>query len=76
MIRYVDIRPSDPVHKFAVGASVVHRVEGRPTTDVFKVTRQLPDSGQGFQYRIKGEKDATERVVSEQNLAQGPKRSF
>jgi hypothetical protein len=31
----------------------------------FRVTRLLPDGGAGLQYRIKGERDGIERVVTE-----------
>jgi hypothetical protein len=53
-------------HKFAVGVHVLYRVgvQSRP----FRVTRLLPDGGAGFQYRIKGEQDGFERVVTESSL--------
>ncbi len=52
-------------HKFALGASVFHRVGGRSERAAFKITRLLPDGGEGLQYRIKGERDGHERVVTE-----------
>jgi hypothetical protein len=34
----------------------------------FLVTRLLPDGGAGLQYRIKGERDGIERVVTESSI--------
>lgn len=34
----------------------------------FRVTGLLPDGGSGFQYRVKGERDGVERVVTESSL--------
>lgn len=51
-------------HKFSIGAQV-GRIEGGPA---FHVTRQLPDGGQGLQYRIKSDHDGHERVVVESTL--------
>jgi hypothetical protein len=34
----------------------------------FRVTRHLPDGGAGLQYRIKGERDGIERVVTESSI--------
>ncbi len=55
-------------HKFAVGTYVLHSVGVRSTKEMFKVTRLLPDSGEGFQYRIKAEREGFERVVKESAL--------
>jgi len=55
-------------HKFAVGAYVLHSVGVRSTKETFKVTRLLPDEGDGFQYRIKAEREGFERVVRESAL--------
>jgi hypothetical protein len=55
-------------HKFPVGASVFHRVGGRSEKVAFKIIRLLPDGGEGLQYRIKGERDGQERVVTEANI--------
>ncbi len=57
---------TSPIHKFPVGACVFHHggvpgVEGA----VFRVTRLLPDGGEGLQYRLKGEHDGQERVSTE-----------
>jgi hypothetical protein len=66
-------RNSNPTHRFAVGATVLHRVGGRTDPTPFKITRQLPETGGSLQYRIKGEKDAHERVVPETALEAGKK---
>jgi hypothetical protein len=58
-------------HKFALGASVLHRVGARSEKAPYRVTRQLPDGGAGFLYRIKGERDGLERVVAESDLESG-----
>lgn len=55
-------------HKFSVGAYVLHAVGVRSTKETFKVTRLLPDGGDGFQYRIKGEREGFERVVTESTI--------
>ena len=57
-----------PTHKFRVGAYVLHRIGVRSEKATFRVTRQLPDGGAGLQYRIKGERDGLERVVTELSL--------
>ena len=59
------------VHKYALGAFVLHRTGARSEKASFRVTRQLPDGGIGLQYRIKGERDGIERVVSESELERG-----
>jgi hypothetical protein len=81
MIKFTDkteaelvARSDEGRHKFAVGASVMHRVGGRADSTLFKITRQLPKGTTGFQYRIKGEKDSHERVVNESALEAGPKK--
>jgi hypothetical protein len=58
-------------HKFDVGAHVLHKVGARSERASFRVTRQLPDGGGGLQYRIKGERDGVERVVTESSLERG-----
>lgn len=60
-----------PTHKFRVGAHVLHRTGVRSENASFRVTRQLPDGGAGLQYRIKGERDGLERVVTESSLEPG-----
>jgi hypothetical protein len=55
-------------HRFGVGVMVTYRTSsgGEPTN--FRVERQLPDGGQGLQYRIRSERDGHERVALESNL--------
>jgi len=55
-------------HRFAVGTYVLHRVHLRSRKEIFRVTRLLPETGVGFQYRIKGEAEGFERVVTESSL--------
>ncbi len=55
-------------HKFAIGASVVHRMGHQSEKVLFRVVRQLPDGGQGLQYRLKSETDGHERVTFEATL--------
>ncbi len=58
-----------PTHKFPIGARVAHS-SGLPSKiGIFEVTRHLPDSGQGLQYRIRGEEDGRERVAAESALS-------
>lgn len=74
MIRYVDEgapnagRSPERVHKFAVGARILHQTAYRPDPDVFIVLRQMPDNATGFQYRIKNESNGQERVVGEAEM--------
>lgn len=58
-------------HKFHVGAHVLHRIGVLSERASFRVTRQMPDGGFGLQYRIKGERDGLERVVTESSLERG-----
>ena len=55
-----------PSHKFDVGLRVLYPVG--PGSSSYKVTRQLPDGGQGLQYRIRCDRDGQERVVLETAL--------
>jgi hypothetical protein len=57
-----------PAHKFPLGAFVLRKLNLGSTKEMFRITRLLPDDGQGFQYRIKGERDGIERVVMEYSL--------
>lgn len=57
-------------HKFPLGAHVVCEVGLRPEKALVLITRLLPDGGAGFQYRIKGERDGVERVVTESAIEQ------
>lgn len=52
-------------HKYVVGAHVTYKVGFASERTPFRVTRQLPDGGQGLQYRIKSDRDGQERVVVE-----------
>lgn len=55
-------------HKFAVGARVVQKIGARSERLSFRVTRLLPDGGEGLQYRIKSDRDGQERVATESSL--------
>ena len=55
-------------HKFLVGAYVYHKADLLSGREVFRITRLLPESGAGFQYRIKGEREGFERVATESSL--------
>jgi hypothetical protein len=55
-------------HKYSVGASVLYSVSERAGKTSFAITRQMPDAGAGFQYRIKCDHDGQERVVTEATL--------
>jgi hypothetical protein len=55
-----------PTHKFEVGLPVSYR--GGPASGLYRVTRRLPDGGQGLQYRIRSDRDGQERVVVESDL--------
>ncbi|MFY9629004.1 MAG: hypothetical protein WAK03_12760 [Methylocystis sp.] len=55
-------------HRYAVGAAVLYGIGGKTEKSRFKITRQMPDGGDGFQYRIKADHDGQERIVTEANL--------
>lgn len=56
-------------HKFPVGAYVVlHKTGVWSRKETYRVTRLLPDDGEGFQYRIKAEREGFERVAMESSL--------
>jgi hypothetical protein len=55
-------------HKFPVGTYVYHTASLLAGREIFKITRLLPESGAGFQYRIKGEREGFERVATESSL--------
>lgn len=59
------------VHKFDIGAHVTHAFGARSERIGFRVTRRLPDGGEGLQYRIKCDRDGHERVVTESTLQRG-----
>ena len=52
-----------PRHKFAVGLQV--SFDGGSASGLYRVTRHLPNGGQGLQYRIRSDRDGQERVVLE-----------
>ena len=53
-------------HRYDVGVHVAYR-DG-PGSGLYRVTRLLPDGGQGLQYRIRSDRDGQERVVVESTL--------
>lgn len=55
-------------HRFEVGGMVAFRASPVAERLHFRVTRHLPDGGQGLQYRIRSERDGHERVVLESSL--------
>lgn len=55
-------------HQFDVGVTVAYRASSTGAREHFRITRLLPDGGQGLQYRIRSERDGHERVVLESNL--------
>ena len=61
-------------HKYDIGATVyftsgmIGRANG---SGAYRVIRQLPPDGEEFQYRIKKEGDAFERVAKESQLDVG-----
>jgi hypothetical protein len=55
-------------HKFALGEHVLCAIGVPARKTAFEVTRLMPDGGSGLQYRIKGEQDGVERVVTESSL--------
>ena len=58
-------------HKFAVGQTLHFSPglgEDRKSQGRYKVVRQLPETGDMLQYRIKSEADGQERVVREDQV--------
>ena len=58
-------------HKFAVGQALHFSPgpgEDRKSKGRYKVVRQLPETGNMLQYRIKSETDGQERVVREDQV--------
>ncbi|MCI0600058.1 MAG: hypothetical protein L0Y50_12980 [Beijerinckiaceae bacterium] len=55
-------------HRFPVGTHVFHKTGVQSGKERFRITRLLPDGGAGLQYRIKGETEGFERVVTESSL--------
>jgi len=55
-------------HKFPVGARVQHKPGHHSEGVSFRVMIQLPDGGQGLQYRLRSDRDGHERVAIESSL--------
>jgi hypothetical protein len=58
-------------HKFAVGQALHFSPgpgEDRKSKGRYKVVRQLPETGNVLQYRIKSEMDGQERIVREDQI--------
>jgi hypothetical protein len=55
-------------HRFSVGTHVAFKPGPWSERGYFRVTRQLPDGGQGLQYQIRSDRDGQERVVIEAAL--------
>ncbi|CAJ0870055.1 hypothetical protein AMST5_02195 [freshwater sediment metagenome] len=76
MSDYIDARErfrraktvTGPTHKFDVGSHVAYKAGPSTERSFFRVTRHLPDGGQGLQYRIRSERDGQERVCTENAL--------
>jgi hypothetical protein len=59
------------VHKFSVGQTLHFSPDlggDSKSRGAYKVVRQLPETGNVFQYRIKNETDGQERVVREDQV--------
>ena len=62
-------------HKFKVGQSVQYTSgpHGRGTSSgAYKITQLLPSEGDDYQYRIKNQNEAFERVARESQLEYSP----
>lgn len=57
-----------PTHKFAAGDHVICEIGVLSEKAPSEVLRLLPDGGAGLQYRIRGERDGVERVVTESSI--------
>jgi len=58
-------------HKFSVGQALYFSPgpgEDRKSKGRYKVVRQLPETGNMLQYRIKSEMDGQERIVREDQI--------
>jgi hypothetical protein len=55
-------------HKFPLGAHVMCVVGVLSERAPSEILRLLPDGGTGLQYRIRGERDGVERVVTESSI--------
>lgn len=57
-----------PTHKFEVGVRVTCKPGPFAAGGEFRVMRQMPDGGNGLQYRIRSDRDGHERVIVEAAL--------
>jgi len=59
-----------PSRKFHVGESVILRssVNRNVPGGIYEVTKQLPDNGGEFEYRIKSSNEPHERVARESDM--------
>lgn len=55
-------------HKFALGAHVICEIGVLAEKAPSEIVRLLPDGGDGFQYRIRSDRDGVERVVTESSI--------
>jgi hypothetical protein len=66
------LRKRPPVlHKFSVGQVLQFQPgagESKLAAGSYEVVRLLPDSGQGFQYRVRSSASGQERVVRESQI--------
>jgi hypothetical protein len=60
-----------PSHKFKVGETVTMKpaVSRNVPGGYYEVTKQLPDNGGEFEYRIKSRSEVHERVAQESELS-------
>lgn len=60
-----------PRHKFKLGQSVEYlpnKLQMRPSSGSYKITRLLPIEGRDHQYRIKNGSEPYERIAQESQL--------
>jgi hypothetical protein len=55
-------------HRFSLGAHVICQIGVLSEKAPSEIVRLLPDGGTGLQYRIRGERDGVERVVTESSI--------
>jgi hypothetical protein len=61
-----------PTHRFSIGVHVAFKPGPSGERGYFRVTRKLPDGGNGLQYQIRSDRDGQERVVIEATLERAP----
>ena len=62
-------------HKFKLGQSVEYlpdKLQVRPPSGTYKITRLLPAAGSDHQYRIKNASEPYERIARESQLTPAP----